>query len=376
MVAPDSKNAPLVSVIVPARNEEVCLGACLDSLLAQTGVEFEIIVVDDGSTDRTRQIAESILCASNLRGQDPRSGPGRVIDAGRLAEGCSGKCNAAQSGANAARGEWLLFTDADTVHLPGSLERSLVEARRHQVALLSYSPAQEVHGILENAVMPVIYAELAAQYRPRQVCDPASPVAAANGQYLLITREAYDAVGGHAAVSHTLLEDVALARAVKRSGRRLRFRFGGDAVRTRMYRTWPDLRDGWTKNLALLFPGASRLAARRGIEFLLAAGGLGAAVAGLATRRYRLLGAGLAVAVPTTTLFFRRVRRAHFGPLGTTLSPLGLPLFVLLLLRSQLHYGRGKVSWKGRIYRHAIEREGTAEYNKREAGWFADQRRF
>lgn len=138
MVAPDSKNASLVSVIVPARNEEACLGACLDSLLAQTGVEFEIIVVDDGSTDRTRQIAESILCASNLGGRDARSGPGRVIDAGHLAEGCSGKCNAAQSGADAARGEWLLFTDADTVHLPGSLARSLVEARRHQVALLSY----------------------------------------------------------------------------------------------------------------------------------------------------------------------------------------------------------------------------------------------
>ncbi len=275
-----------MSVIVPARNEEVCLGACLDSLLAQTGVDFEIIVVDDQSTDRTREIAAS------------RAGV-RVIEAGPLAEGCSGKCNAAQSGADVAGGAWLLFTDADTVHLPGSLERSLREAREHAVALLSYSPAQEVHGLVENAVMPVIYAELAATYRPQDVCDPASAVAAANGQYLLITRAAYDAVGGHAAVSHTLLEDVALARAVKRSGRKLRFRFGSDAVRTRMYRTWRDLRDGWTKNLALLFPQTLRLAAIRGIEFLLAAGGIGAVVAGLATRNYVLLGAGVVVAVPT-----------------------------------------------------------------------------
>jgi glycosyltransferase involved in cell wall biosynthesis len=277
---------PAVSVIVPARNEEACLGACLDSLLAQTGVDFEIIVVDDQSTDRTREIAAS------------RAGV-RVIEAGPLAEGCSGKCNAAQSGADVARGPWLLFTDADTVHLPGSLERSLREAREHQVALLSYSPAQEVHGLMENAVMPVIYAELAATYRPKDVCDPASEVAAANGQYLLITRAAYDAVGGHAALSHTLLEDVALARAVKRSGRKLRFRFGGDAVRTRMYRNWRDLRDGWTKNLALLFPQTLRLAAIRGIEFLLAAGGIGAVVAGLATGNYALLGAGVVVAVPT-----------------------------------------------------------------------------
>jgi len=277
---------PAVSVIVPARNEEACLGACLDSLLAQTGVDFEIIVVDDQSTDGTREIAAS------------RSGV-RVIEAGPLAEGCSGKCNAAQSGANVAGGAWLLFTDADTVHLPGSLERSLREAREHQVALLSYSPAQEVHGLLENAVMPVIYAELAATYRPKDICDPASEVAAANGQYLLITRAAYDAVGGHAALSHTLLEDVALAKAVKRSGRKLRFRFGGDAVRTRMYRTWHELRDGWTKNLALLFPQTLRLAAIRGIEFLLAAGGIGAAVAGLATGSYVLLVTGVAVALPT-----------------------------------------------------------------------------
>jgi glycosyltransferase involved in cell wall biosynthesis len=280
------QEGPDVSVIVPARNEEACLGACLDSLLAQTGVDFEIIVVDDQSTDGTRAIAAA------------RSGV-RVIEAGPLAPGCSGKCNAAQSGADVARGPWLLFTDADTVHLPGSLERSLREAREHQVALLSYSPAQEVHGLMENAVMPVIYAELAATYRPKDVCDPASEVAAANGQYLLITRAAYDAVGGHAALSHTLLEDVALARAVKRSGRKLRFRFGGDAVRTRMYRTWRDLRDGWTKNLALLFPRTLRLAAIRGIEFLLAAGGIGAVVAGLATGNYALLGAGVVVAVPT-----------------------------------------------------------------------------
>ncbi len=285
---------PRVSVIVPARNEAASLGACLDSLLAQSGVDFEVIVVDDGSNDATRQIAEA-----RLSGPGMRAGLGRILTAPPLARGCSGKCNAAQAGADAARGEWLLFTDADTVHMPGSLERAVREAREYGAALLSYSPAQEVRGLVENAVMPVIYAELAATYRPREVCDPSSPVAAANGQYLLITREAYQAVGGHVAVSGTLLEDVALAQAVKRSGGKLRFRFGGDAVRTRMYRTWRDLRDGWTKNLALLFPRTLRLAAMRGIEFLLAAGGIGGAIAGAVSRNYVLLGAGLAIAVPT-----------------------------------------------------------------------------
>src|SRR6266436_8101901 len=109
---------PTVSVIVPARNEETCLGACLESLVAQTGVPFEIIVVDDHSTDRTREIAQSF--------------PGvRVIEAGPLPQGWTGKNNAVACGAREAWGEWLLFTDADTVHLPGSLARALAEAKEH-----------------------------------------------------------------------------------------------------------------------------------------------------------------------------------------------------------------------------------------------------
>ncbi len=277
---------PTVSIIVPARNEEACLSACLQSLLAQTGAEFEMIVVDDSSSDRTRTIAESF--------------PGvRVISPGPLPSGCSGKCNAAQAGAGIARGEWLLFTDADTVHLPGSLAGALAEAREHHADLLSYSPAQEVHGPLERALMTVIFAELATTYRPRDVSDSASPAAAANGQYLLITREAYNAVGGHAAVSRTLLEDVALAQAVKRSGRRLFFRYGGDRVRTRMYRSSAALWEGWTKNLALLFPQTLQLAGRRGIEFVLASTGIAAGVGGLVLRKPVIAVAGLLIAVPT-----------------------------------------------------------------------------
>ena len=178
----------------------------------------------------------------------------RVIEAGPLPAGWTGKNNAVTAGAKAARGEWLLFTDADTIHLPGSLARSLEEAKRQGAALLSYSPEQIVKSFWEKAVMPVIFADLAASFRPSQVSNPNSPAAAANGQYILITREAYDAVGGHAAIAGNLLEDVALARAVKRSGRKIFFRYGGDAVRTRMYRSFAQLREGWTKNLALLFP--------------------------------------------------------------------------------------------------------------------------
>src|SRR6266576_2282785 len=130
MGAPVSESErPTVSVIVPARNEEACLGACLESLVAQEGVGFEIIVVDDGSTDRTRAIAESFSAV-------------QVIEPGPLPAGWTGKNNAVTAGARPARGEWLLFTDADTVHRPGSLARALAEAQERGAELLSYAPEQ------------------------------------------------------------------------------------------------------------------------------------------------------------------------------------------------------------------------------------------
>src|SRR6266478_3216158 len=206
MAAPETVSSrPTVSVIVPARNEEACLGACVESLVTQAGVSFEVIVVDDGSTDRTHEIAQSFPSV-------------RVVDAGPLPPGWSGKNNAMAAGARVARGEWLLFTDADTFHKPGSLACAVAEASQQGAALLSYSPEQEVHGFWEKAVMPVIFAELTATYRTSEINDPASAAAAANGQYLLVQREAYERVGGHAAIGHSLLEDVELARAFKRAG--------------------------------------------------------------------------------------------------------------------------------------------------------------
>jgi glycosyltransferase involved in cell wall biosynthesis len=328
---------PVVSVIVPARNEEVSLGACLKSLVEQAGVSFEIVVVDDGSSDHTREIAEGFAGV-------------RVVDAGPLPAGWSGKNNALTAGVRQAKGEWLLFTDADTVHRPGSLARALAEAGAEGAALLSYSPEQEVHGFWERAVMPVIFAELAGRYRPAEVSDPGSAVAAANGQYILISREAYDAVGGHAAVAGDLLEDVALARAVKRSGRKIFFRFGGDAVRTRMYRSFAQLREGWTKNLALLFPSPLRLAVVRFMEFgLIVGSGVVAGRLGAKDRVGAAIAVGLLCAV-LYGLFLKRILKAHFSWISNTFAVVGLPLFSYLLLRSKVAHREGKVSWKGREY--------------------------
>jgi glycosyltransferase involved in cell wall biosynthesis len=330
---------PVVSIIVPARNEQASLAACLESLVTQTGISFEIVVVDDDSTDGTAEIARSFSVV-------------RVIAAGPLPENWTGKNNAMSAGSRVAKGKWLLFTDADTVHQPGSLARAVAEAEQHGAALLSYSPEQEVHGFWEKAVMPVIFAELAITYPPQAVSDPTSPIAAANGQYLMISRAAYDAVGGHAnpKIASDLLEDVAMARLLKSSGRKIFFRYGGDAVRTRMYRSFAQLREGWTKNLALLFPSPEGLSLLRSAEFMLIIGNLVTAIWATRSGRPNL---ALQTALLTLVLagwFRMRIRKAHFSVGSNLIAILGLPVFASLLLRSASLHSSAEVVWKGRRY--------------------------
>lgn len=259
---PEPENLLELTVIVPARNEEASIGACLKSLVAQSeeifqlGRDWELIVVDDGSTDRTAAIA--------------RTFPGvTVIPAGKLQPGWTGKGNAVWTAARQARGKWLLFTDADTIHEPGDLRHGIHEAIRHKVGVLSYSPRQIVSGFAQRTLMPLVFCELALAYPPAKVSDPKERVAAANGQYLLVEREAYRRLGGHASVHDRVLEDVELAFLAKRRRVGLRFRYADDAVSTHMYRSTAAMVEGWTKNLALLFDNALALSIWRALDFIL-----------------------------------------------------------------------------------------------------------
>src|SRR6185312_10332371 len=354
----------IVSVIVPARNEEACLAACLESLIAQTGINYEIIIVDDASTDRTAEIArgfaaDAAVVAIDASGNalpatlpsETRPSTVTIISAPPLPANWTGKNNAMAAGAKIARGKWLLFTDADTVHKPVSLARAVAEAEEHHADLLSYSPEQEVRTFAEKAVMPVIFAELATTYPPQGVNDPASPVAAANGQYLMISREAYDAVGGHSAIANNLLEDVAMARLVKSSGRKIFFRYGGDAVRTRMYRSFTQMKEGWTKNLALLFNHPVAIAFLRFAEFALILGNLLIlAWAGFSGRANIALQSAL-LTIILAGWFWLRIRKARFSARSNVIAILGLPVFSGLLLRSKSSHRRNAIGWKGREYR-------------------------
>jgi glycosyltransferase involved in cell wall biosynthesis len=348
---PEPKELIELTVIVPARNEEESLGTCLQSLVSQSekifelGRDWELIVVDDHSTDRTAEIARGFAGVT-------------VMKAAELEPDWTGKNNALWTAAKRAHGRWLLFTDADTIHEPGDLRRGIHEAARHKVGMLSYSPRQMVSGLVQRTLMPLVFCELALAYPPAVVSDPNQHIAAANGQFLLIEREAYRRLGGHASVAEKVLEDVELAFLAKRRKVGLRFRYAEDAVATRMYRSSAAMIEGWTKNLALLFDNCLALAAWRALDIALLAGLPVLAVvlwnARVSAHALQWLGAGWVLAllwVRTLFRFYGRVAKSNFPFLDCALAPLGLPLFVALLCRSWFqHRIRKRVSWKGREY--------------------------
>jgi glycosyltransferase involved in cell wall biosynthesis len=351
-----SSNSPQLpefelSVIIPARNEQQSLPACLTSLLNQTepgftlGQQWELILVNDASTDQTRNIAAEAAAQNNGV---------TLLDAPPLdltpRGGFTGKNNACWTGAQAARGRYLLFTDADTIHNTNDLSRALQEAERHKAALLSYSPRQIVIGFWQHALMPLVFSELASVYPSKEVNDPVNSLAAANGQFLLVEQEAYFAIGGHRAVGREILEDVALAGNVKRSGRTIRFRHAPDALSTRMYRTTTDMIEGWTKNLALLFPKPIALALWRLLDLALI---ISLPILALGIfwlvpwQRWALL----LIWVRTLWRFYVRVARSNFPAIDVAISILGVPFFAYLLVRSVIHHRiRKNVAWKGRSY--------------------------
>jgi glycosyltransferase involved in cell wall biosynthesis len=349
---PEPEELIELTVIVPARNEEECIGTCLQSLVSQSeeifelGRGWELIVVDDHSGDKTAEIARGFAGVT-------------VMEAGKLEPGWTGKANAIWTAARQARGRWLLFTDADTVHEPGDLRRAMHEAQRHKVGVLSYSPRQIVHGLAQRSLMPLVFCELALAYPPAKVSDPNARIAAANGQFLLVEREAYRRLGGHASVADKVLEDVELAYLAKRRRIGLRFRYADDAVATRMYRTTGAMIEGWTKNLALLFDNTLAMALWRALDIGLLFGlpVLAAELwsARLGVHSLQWLGAGWVLAllwVRTLARFYSRVAKSNFPFLDCAVSPFGLPLFVGLLYRSWFqHKILKQISWKGRSYK-------------------------
>jgi hypothetical protein len=326
-----------VSAIIPARNEETTIRRSVASLARQPEVS-EILVVNDQSTDGTARVLEMLAL------ETPRL---RILDAGALPDGWVGKNHAAWQGAQRATGGWLLFTDADAEHLKNSTARALLEAAANSAGMLSYSPAQEMHRWWERAMIPFVYCRLAQLYSYAAVSDPQSPTAAANGQYLLIRRDVYEAIGGHAAVRGEVLEDVALARRAKAAGVRLHFAPDDGIVRVRMYSSLQAMWEGWTKNLYPLVTGPGQRITR---EFLSMLPWVPLLCLALASVNVVFALLGMLLLAGRHASYLGALRRNRFPSSSVVYYLVAAVLYCAALAVSYRHYARGRVTWRGRQY--------------------------
>jgi glycosyltransferase involved in cell wall biosynthesis len=336
----------VVSAIIPARNEELAIARAVESVAAQPEIE-EIIVVNDQSTDNTSAIL------ADLSARIPRL---KILNVESLPEGWVGKNYAVSLGASVARGEWLLFTDADTYHMLGSTRRALADAVDHNVALVSYSPEQELGSFWERALIPIVYSRLAVRYPFARINNPDFSDAAANGQFLMILRDAYEKVGGHAAIADQILEDVALARRVKGAGYGIYFAAPMATVQTRMYRTFSAMWQGWTKNLYPLMGGTPGAALAEVLEVFPFAELIGLALYGWFLVGPHKLPLWSLVVLAVAVLLLRSLRysfslyRNPNLPGNIQYYIPGVFLYCAALLTSWWKNTRGKVLWKGRTY--------------------------
>jgi chlorobactene glucosyltransferase len=242
IVASEFDETDLISVIVPMRNEEKNVERCIASLMNQDYSSYELIAVDDMSTDNTPSILNDLSNRyTNLR----------TLRGSPIPKGWVGKTHALSQGARIAKGKWLLFIDADTYSAPYTLRSALFYARRYKADMLSLFPFQELHTFWERVTQPIIFASMFRAFPNDKVNDPDLEEAFAIGQFILIRRDVYEAVGGHESIRDKIVEDVALAKLVKGSGYVLRVAGGMRLIKTRMYESLHGIWEGWTKNLFL-----------------------------------------------------------------------------------------------------------------------------
>lgn len=242
--AAPAATVPLISVIVPARNEAEQIERCVRSILALNYPHVQVIAVDDASTDATPQIL------ARLAQEDARL---LVVTGRPLAKGWTGKNNAVFSGVQHAHGAWLLFVDADVVLHPGALSAAYAEAKRRGVVLLTLWARQELVTFWERVVQPVIIGLNQATDPFQWVSSPRFPMFAyANGQFILVERAAYEQIGGHTRVRDQVVEDQKLSWHFKHARHSIVMMDGTRVLSTRMYTSLTGIWEGWSKNNFLM----------------------------------------------------------------------------------------------------------------------------
>ena len=352
--APPPADAPLVSVCIPARNEESNIRRCVEAVLHQDYPNFEVVVLDDRSTDAT------LTLLNEIASRDSRLLP---VSGSDLPKGWAGKPHALYQAAKVARGEWLCFVDADTFLEPYALSSVFARAKEQNADLFTVITNQIFVTFWERVIMPLVMTALTVGFSPRKVNDPKRVDAISNGQFIFIKRHVYDAFGGHESVKDKIAEDQAIAHQVKSKGYRLILADGMQVMSTRMYTSFAGIWEGWTKNIYLglsIHPGLLLLGAFGALLGILAAIflplwivlgliwlGNGGEIFAIA-----VIGEGLLVAA---YLIFIRVRAAgyfHIPAWYALTTPLGAGIFSAMILASawKVLSGQG-VTWRGRIYK-------------------------
>ena len=351
--APPPPNPPLISICIPARNEERNIRTCVEAALAQDYPHLEVIVLDDRSTDATPEILRGLAIHDNRL---------KIICGSDLPVGWAGKPHALYQASAVARGEWLCFIDADTFLAPETISSCYVKALETQADMFTIMTFQILGSFWERTVMPLVMTALSVGFSPRKVNDPTRKDAIANGQFILIKRSVYDVIGGHESVKDNIVEDKAISEQVKWNGYRLIVADGMQVARTRMYTSLPEMWEGWTKNIYL------GLSDQPGLMVLGVFGALLTVIASLFLPLWPLLGffwylndgewMALAVIVESLLLWayliYIRARvsiRMKISPWYAWTTPLGAGVFGAMMFTSAWRVvTRRGVTWKGRVY--------------------------
>ncbi len=339
---------PLVSVVVPARNEERNIGRCAQGLTRQHYPNLEIIFVDDDSTDATPDILAEF---------DRLNGRVQVVRTQPRPDNWNGKQWACHTGAQAASGDWLCFMDADTYAEPDLIERTMAFAIEKQVGLLSLQPWYEMVGLWERIVLPAALTHLFLLFPPSRVNNPKRKAVVANGQFLLLPRVVYDAVDGHRGVRNRMMDDYSLAENVQAAGQRVFVADGAEVMRVRMYR-----------NLKEMWLGGRKAAIQLTGGWLISIAGLIGYVllnilpwfllvwAMVTGNRVATVAMGVVVGVELIFTAVVRVIGFRAPPWSAVTYPLGGLLITVMGLESMISVAFGReIKWKDRLVMGAPE---------------------
>ncbi|MDA0324539.1 MAG: glycosyltransferase [Verrucomicrobia bacterium] len=335
--------APLLSVLIPARNEEFRLSPCLDTLGASDYPNFEILVLNDHSQDETGKLIDRHALG------DPRI---RHLTGQDLPKGWTGKAWACHQLAQAARGDLLLFLDADTRLSDTALSSTVNIALQREADLLSLWPEQETETWSEILVIPFVHLFILL-YLPHWISGSHRDLGAANGQFMLFRKDAYQKIGGHASVRGHMVEDIALGRRVRQLGLRLLNLDGfgpgrSEAlVRCRMYTRFHEVWEGFTKNLYPSFDG--RWLAFLFFQFLQVLIFLTPFLLWVTGHGSPLVGVEIGIIFCLRLSMAHRFRQRYLGAL---LHPFGQLLVLAIATNSLIQTLRRRLPWKGRHYAH------------------------